>query len=142
MNKVCLIGRLTADIEVKNSNEISWTRFTLAVNRKYQNEKGEYDADFISCVAWRERAELIAKHFGKGSQIGIEGHIQTGSYDKEDGSKGYLTDVIVDSISFVGSKKTDDRPAPEYNGAVEDSFDKNLSKEDVQTLVNDEDLPF
>jgi len=112
LNKVCLVGRITKDIELRaNDKDISYTRFTLAVNRKHKNANGEYEADFISCVAWRERAELINKHFGKGSQIGIEGHIQTGSYDKEDGSKVYLTDVIVDSISFIGTKKNEEDEA-------------------------------
>ena len=129
MNKVCIVGRITKDIELRaNDKDISYTRFTVAVNRKHKNANGEYEADFISCVAWRERAELINKHFGKGSQIGIEGHIQTGSYDKEDGSKAYLTDVIVDSISFIGSRKNEEAPAPSY-------------EEDV-TAFNDSDLPF
>lgn len=129
MNKVCLVGRLTKDVELRvNDNKIPSARFTLAVNRKHKNANGEYEADFISCVAWRERAELINKHFGKGSQIAIEGHIQTGSYDKEDGSKAYLTDVIVDSISFIGNKKNDEQPAPSY--------------EDDVTAFNDSDLPF
>lgn len=126
MNKVCLVGRLTKDVELRvNDNNISYARFTLAVNRKHKNANGEYEADFISCVAWRERAELLSKHFGKGSQIGIEGHIQTGSYDKEDGSKVYLTDVIVDSISFIGTKKNDEQPAPSYEEDDVMPFDKN-----------------
>ena len=130
MNKVCLVGRITKDIELRaNDKDISYTRFTLAVNRKHKNANGEYEADFISCVAWRERAELLSKHFGKGSQIGIEGHIQTGSYDKEDGSKVYLTDVIVDSISFIGTKKNEEQPAPSY-------------EEDDVTGFEDSDLPF
>lgn len=140
MNKVCLIGRLTADVEVrKNDSAISFTRFTIAVSRKYKNADGEYGADFISCVAWRERADIIAEHFKRGSQIGIEGHIQTGSYDKEDGSKGYLTDVIVDSISFVGSKKTDSRPAPECDEFGGEGK-TNLSADEI--IVTDDDLPF
>jgi single-strand DNA-binding protein len=138
MNKVCLMGRITADVELRvTGNDTTYARFTLAVNRKYQNENGERDADFISCVAWRERAELIAKYFSKGSQIGIEGHIQTGSYDKEDGTKGYMTDVIVDSVDFVGSKKTDDRPAPEEE-PIEDSFEGI----GTEVLTEDDDLPF
>ena len=125
MNKVCLVGRLTKDVELRvNDNNIPSARFTLAVNRKHKNANGEYEADFISCVAWRERAELINKHFGKGSQIGIEGHIQTGSYDKEDGSKVYLTDVIVDSISFIGNKKNEEQSAPSYEEDDVTPFDK------------------
>lgn len=115
MNRVELIGRLTKDTELKNAGENQYTRFTLAVNRKFKNDNGEYDADFISCVAWNKTAELINEHFGKGSEIAIEGRIQTGSYDRENGEKIYTTDVIVEGITFIGSKK-DDRPAPEYTG--------------------------
>lgn len=144
MNKVCLIGRLTADAKISfTGSNTAYTRFTVAVNRNYKNEEGEYDADFISCVAWRERAELINKHFSKGSQIGIEGHIQTGSYDKDDGTKGYLTDIIVDSITFVGGKKGEGRPAPE-----EEPYTKEETTTDPfedfgsEVVLSDDDLPF
>ena len=136
MNKVCLIGRLTADAKMSyTGSKTPYTRFTLAVSRNYKNEEGEYGADFISCVAWRERAELVTKHFGKGSQVGIEGHIQTGSYDKEDGTKGYLTDIIVDSITFVGGKKGDNRPAPEEEPDAFEEFANEI-------VIDDDSLPF
>lgn len=115
MNSVNLIGRLTKNVELLTAGENKYIRFNLAVNRKFKNNEGEYDADFISCVAWNKTAELIAEHFGKGSEIGISGRIQTGSYEKEDGSKVYTTDIIVESITFIGSKK-EGRPAPEYTG--------------------------
>ena len=121
MNKVNLIGRLTAQAELRyNNSNIAFTRFTLAVNRNFTNANGEREADFIGCVAWRKTAELICEHFNKGSEIGLSGRIQTGSYDKEDGSKVYTTDVIVEEITFIGSKK-EGRPAPEYTGPVEEA---------------------
>ena len=151
MNKVCLIGRITKDPEVKQlqNSENTYCRFTLAVNRSFKNAKGEYDADFISCVAWNKTAEVITKNFKKGSEFGAEGRIQTGSYDREDGTKGYTTDIIVDHITFVG-KKASERPEPEYTGAestsAEDIFGKdtveNLLNEDGQVVITDEDLPF
>ena len=114
MNKVCLIGRLTAKPELRyNSNNIAYTRFTVAVNRNFTNENGEREADFISCVGWRKTAEIICNHFNKGSQIGLEGRIQTGSYDAEDGTKRYTTDIVVENITFL-DKKSDSRPEPEY----------------------------
>lgn len=144
MNKVCLIGRLTADAEIKNTGSgIAYTKFTVAVNRNHKNEDGGYDADFISCVAWRERAELISKYFSKGSLIGIEGHIQTGTYDKEDGSKVYTTDVIVDGVTFVGGKKEESKPAP-----AEETYTKVETEADPfedfgsQIQLSDDDLPF
>lgn len=135
MNSVNLIGRLTKDTEIAAVGENKYVRFTLAVNRKFKNAEGEYDADFISCVAWNKTAEIINEHFKKGSEIGIEGRIQTGSYDKEDGSKIYTTDVIVENITFIGSKK-EGRPAPEYTGAPE--------KTDAEVLqdVMEEKNPF
>lgn len=116
MNKICMIGRITANPELRyNSSNIPYVRFTLAVNRNFTNDNGEREADFISCVAWRKSAELIVNYFVKGSQIGIEGRIQTGSYQTDDGSKRYTTDVIVENITFI-DKKQDSRPEPEYTG--------------------------
>ena len=114
MNAVVLIGRITKDPELRyNTANKAVTRFTLAVNRKFINDKGEREADFISCVAWNKTAELICQYFKKGNLIGVEGRIQTGSYEKEDGTKTYMTDVIVNQIEFL-EKKSDGRPDPEY----------------------------
>lgn len=104
MNKVNLIGRITKDLELKGS-EAKYIKFNLAVPRQFKNQNGERETDFISCVAWRKTAELIAQYFKKGSQIGISGRIQTGSYDKEDGTKVYTTDVIVEDITFIDKKQ-------------------------------------
>ncbi len=147
MNKVELIGRLTKDAELKESGENKYTRLNVAVNRRFKNEDGEYDADFISCVAWNKTAELIVEHFKKGSEIGIEGRIQTGSYEKENGDKVYTTDVIVENITFIGSKK-EGRPAPEYTGEIatendkkeEDPFLNQMSYAGV--AIDESDLPF
>jgi single-strand DNA-binding protein len=104
MNKVNLIGRITRDLDLKGS-EAKYIKFNLAVPRQFKNQNGERETDFISCVAWRKTAELIAQYFKKGSQIGISGRIQTGSYDKEDGTKVYTTDVIVEDITFIDKKQ-------------------------------------
>lgn len=129
MNKVCLIGRLTADVELRyNSSNIAYSRFNLAVNRNFTNAEGKREADFISCVAWRKTAELIKEHFKKGSEIGISGRIQTGSYDYNDGKKVYTTDVIVEEITFIGSKK-DSRPEPEYAGQVSEQVTEQVKEQ-------------
>lgn len=105
MNKVCLIGRLTSKPELRyTSSNIAVTKFNVAINRK-PKEDGTREADFIGCIAWKSAAETITKYFDKGSQIGIEGRIQTGSYDDKDGKKIYTTDVVVESITFLDSKK-------------------------------------
>lgn len=112
MNKSLLIGRITKDPELKTTpSGVSVCNFTLAVNRRFKNADGEYETDFISCVAWRNQAELICKYFEKGSQIGIVGNIQTRNYEK-DGHRIYITEVAVDEIDFVGSKKQEQSEAP------------------------------
>lgn len=112
MNKVDLVGRLTKDVEPHYStgeNVNASCRFTVAVNRKFKNkETGQYDADFISCVAFGKTCEFIAKWFHKGDPIGISGNIRTGSYTNKDGIKVYTTDVYVDDVEFVGGKNNSD----------------------------------
>lgn len=140
MNKVVLIGRLTADPELRytQSNK-AYTRFTIAVNRNFKNESGEKGADFISAVAWDKRAETICNYVRKGNRIGIIGRIQTGSYEKEDGSRGYLTDVIISELEFLENKSKDERPAPEY---PEDSINDDPFSDFGDSVVTDDDLPF
>ncbi len=157
MNKVVLVGRLTRDPEVRStSSGLSTARFTVAVNRNFKNKDGNYDADFISCVAFRNTADFVAKFFKKGSLIGLEGRIQTGSYDAQDGTKRYTTEVSVDNVEFVGSKSENnqslfndsayiDRPSnepidmmPEYDIPTSDPYE-NYDKE---ISLSDNDLPF
>lgn len=107
MNKVIIMGRLTADPELRTSQSgVSNLRFTVAVNRNFKNQNGEYDADFISCVAFKQRAEFIARYFSKGSMICVEGSLRTGSYTDKKHSDviHYTTDLYVDNAEFCGSK--------------------------------------
>lgn len=109
MNKVVLIGRLTADPELRQTQSgVSTCRFTVAVNRKFKNQNGEYDADFISCTAWRQTAEFVSKYFSKGKMIAVEGPLRTGSYTDKNHSDvtHYTTDVFVDGVEFCGDKGT------------------------------------
>jgi single-strand DNA-binding protein len=113
MNKVQIVGRLTKDPELRTTaNGVSVCSFTVAVNRRFKNPQGEYEADFINCVAWRNSAELLAKHFRKGNMVGIVGSIQTRNYEK-DGSKVYITEVSVEEVHFVESKRSEDKPVEE-----------------------------
>ena len=105
MNKVILIGRLVKDTEVKTTQSgIAVCSFTLAVDRKFRNKDGEKQADFLSCVAWKQQAEILGKYFQKGSKIGIVGNVQTRNYEDGNGHKVYVTEVVVDEIEFVESK--------------------------------------
>ena len=102
INRVVLVGRLTRDPELRyTTNNIANLRFTVAVNRQFTNQSGERQADFIGCVAWRSQAENMAKFLRKGSLIGVEGRIETGSYQAQDGQMRYTTDVIADSVQFL-----------------------------------------
>ena len=104
LNKVILGGRLTSDVEVKQTQSgVAVCSFSLAVNRRYSKE-GQQETDFISCTAWRNTAEFIGRYFGKGSAICIVGNIQTRSWQDQNGQKRYATEVIVDEAMFVDGK--------------------------------------
>ena len=105
LNLVALMGRLTADPELKTTQSgISVTSFAIAVDRKYQPQGEERKADFIDIVAWRNQAEFICKYFKKGSMIGIEGEIQTRPYEDKNGNKRKAVEIVVDHVTFCGSK--------------------------------------
>lgn len=106
MNQVQLVGNLTRDPEGGTTQSgIAYCRFTVACQRRFTNAQGVREADFISCLAWRQTAEFIQRYFSKGSRIGLVGSIQTGSYTAQDGSKRYTTEVLVDNVEFVGSRQ-------------------------------------
>lgn len=105
MNKVFLIGRLTRDPELRyTQSNIPTASFSLAVNRPFQNQNGEREADFINIVMWRKQAETAKKYLAKGSLIAVEGRIQTRNYDGQDGKKVYVTEVVADNFEFLESK--------------------------------------
>lgn len=135
MNKVILIGRLTRNPELRfapnTGNAV--TRFNLAVNRRKQKDKDQ-EADFINCVAFGKTAETIAQYLLKGNQIAVEGNIRTGSYNAQDGSKRYTTDVIVESFEFIGNGKGQFNS--NSNEINQDGFDEDM------TPVDDGDMPF
>ena len=129
LNKVILGGRLTADVELKQTTSgISVCSFTLAVNRK-PAQNGEQKTDFINCIAWRQTAEFISKYFRKGSSLCIAGTIQTRNWTDQSGQKRYATEVIVDEAMFVDSK-----------GDTPQSFGKNEPQ--MEELGADDDLLF
>ena len=111
MNAVQLLGRFTRDNEFKELGSTSVFRNNIAVQRNFKNKDGERESDFINVVAFGKTAELLNQYFGKGQQVAVQGRIQTGSYDKEDGTRVYTTDVVVDQFDFVGSKNDNAQPA-------------------------------
>lgn len=104
MNKVLLIGRITKAIELRYTQSgMAIVKFTLAINRETKKD----ETDFINCVAYGKTAELISKYLDKGNQLAVEGRITTGSYEK-DGKKVYTTDVLVERIQFIETKKKEE----------------------------------
>ena len=105
MNRVMLIGRLTAKPELRyTASNVPFARFTLAVNRTFSNGNGERETDFLNIIVWRKQAENVCNYLDKGSLVSVEGRIQTGSYDDKDGNKRYTTDIVADSVQFLESK--------------------------------------
>ena len=134
MNKVILIGRNCKPIELKTTtNGKSVASFTLAVNRDYRNADGNYDADFINCVAYGQQAETISKYVSKGDKFGVTGKLNTRTYEKN-GSKVYITEIIVDGFEFLESKKDKPTEADSYSNATADDFE--------EIAITDDDLPF
>jgi single-strand DNA-binding protein len=105
INRTVLVGRITKEPDIKHTqNDIMFCRFVLAVNRSFTNAQGEKEVDFISCTAWRKQAENMGKFVDKGNLLGIDGRIETGSYDNKDGVRIYTTTVIADSVAFLEPK--------------------------------------
>ncbi|MGU8529901.1 single-stranded DNA-binding protein [Clostridium perfringens] len=139
MNKVILIGRLTKDPELRFTaiKGTAVSRFTLAVNRSYKNEAGEYEADFISCIAYGKTGENIAQYMTKGRQLAISGNIRTGSYEAQDGTRRYTTDVVVEGFNFIDYSKREN----DFGGAF-NTPDNSFSSNDDMTPIDDGDVPF
>lgn len=104
MNRVVLVGRLARDPELRTTpSGVSVCNFTVACDRRY-TQNGERQADFISCIAWRQSGEFVSRYFTKGNRIALEGSIQTRSWDDQNGNKRYATEVVVDHVEFAQSK--------------------------------------
>lgn len=135
MNTVSLVGRMVADPIVRYSAQntsLAIARFTVAVDRRIKKE-GEQTADFIQCLAFGKTAEFIERYFFKGSNVGLIGRIQTGSYENKDGQKVYTTEILAENVEFVDSKNG--------SGQTENKKD---TKSDFMNIPDgiDDDLPF
>ena len=143
MNKAILIGNLANDPESRTTaSGIAQCTFRLAVQRRFANQQGVREADFLTIVCWRQTAELCARYLSKGRKVAVEGSIQVRSYDAQDGSKRYVTEVIADNVEFLGSRDEGSRggfdapaapaPAPRQAAPAAGGF----------TEVDDDELPF
>lgn len=131
MNIIALVGRLTADPELKHTQSgTAVSKFSIAVDRAYTKQGEEKQVDFINVVAWRNSAEFLCKYFSKGQRIGVQGSVRTGSYIDENGIKRYTFEVYADRLEFVERKdKGNSSSSAEQDG-------------EYIPMPNDEDLPF
>ena len=143
MNKVILVGNLTRDPElITTANGVSLCRFSLAVQRRFAGQDGEREADFVNIVVWRAQADNCYKYLKKGSKCGVVGSLQTRSYDAQDGTKRYSTDVVAEEVEFLstkGSSNIEEISEPSETGS------KSSGKNDVVNKfepIDDDNLPF
>ncbi len=148
MNKAIIIGRLTRDPEMRTTTSgVNTTTFTVAVSRNYTGANGERETDFINCVAWRKQAENIAKYCTKGSQVAVEGRIQTRSYDAQDGTKRYVTEIMADNVTFLGGKGSNVPADNNFVGGSSNVDTTDISEDPFkdfgeEVALSDDDLPF
>lgn len=156
MNKVFLIGRLVRDPELRyTGSNIAVATFSLAVNRNFTGANGERETDFINIVVWRKQAENVKNYLNQGSQVAIDGRIQTRSYDGEDGKKRYITEVVADNVQFLdskGSKQSQDNVSQDSVNPYDFASEENTPGSDInndpfkdfgeEIKIEDDDLPF
>lgn len=128
-NGVHIMGRITRDLELRHTQSgTAVCQFCVAVTRSFKDANGEYQSDFIDCVAWRNSAEFITKYFSKGAMIALDGELQTRNYTDKDGNKRKATELLVSSAAFTGEKReAAAKPAP---------------TQDDYSAISDDDLPF
>lgn len=133
MNKAILIGNLTKDPEARaTSSGVSVCSFTVAVQRRFANQQGEREADFIPVVAWRGLADNCIRYLHKGSKVAVCGTIQTRSYDAQDGTRRYVTEIVADEVQFLDTKGSSPAQSPQFNDEIPG----------FTVVEDDDDLPF
>lgn len=149
LNTVALMGRLTADPELKRtSNDIAVTTFTLAVNRSYVRQGEERQTDFITVVAWRQTAEFVCRYFAKGQLMAVDGSIQTRNYTDRDGNKRTAFEVVAGNVHFAESKGAggggmrEQRNESVFEPSTDVMSFSTGNDSDFQEITSDDDLPF
>jgi single-strand DNA-binding protein len=136
MNKAMIVGRLTRDPELKATGSgKAVANFTVAVNRRFKNPQGGYDADFIPVVVWGRQAETASQYLRKGSQVGVVGRIQVRSYQANDGTNRYVTEIVADEVEFLS-------PKSEGCSTQESSYEIAMDDDFTPFDMDDDDLPF
>ncbi|GAF13109.1 single-stranded DNA-binding protein [Bacillus sp. JCM 19046] len=165
LNRVVLVGRLTRDPELRfTPNGVAVANFTLAVNRPFSNQQGEREADFINCVVWRKPAENVANFLKKGSLAGVDGRVQTRSYDNNEGKRVFVTEIVAESVQFLEPRNSQNnqnqgnagfgggsQSGSGYSGGNQGSgsntnrsngYDNDPFSNDGSIDISDDDLPF
>lgn len=153
LNRVVLVGRLTRDPELRYTpNGVAVANFSIAVNRPFTDANGERQADFINCVVWRRAAENLANYMKKGNLIGLDGRIQTRTYEGQDGRTVFVTEAVADSVQFLESKKNEQQSQgnngynqnQRNNNGFQDSGEgnDNFAGHGEPFDISDDDLPF
>jgi len=141
LNRVVLVGRLTKDPDLRYTpNGVAVANFTIAVNRPFNSEGGQ-DADFINCVVWRRAAENLANYMKKGSQVGVDGRLQSRSFDNSEGKRVFVTEVVADSVQFLESKG-DSQQNNQQSNQHQNQKQQNESPDGQPIDISDDDLPF
>jgi len=160
MNRVVLVGRLTRDPDLRYTpNGVAVANFTIACNRPFRNQQGEQEADFINCVVWRKAAENLANYMKKGSMIGVDGRIQTRSYDNQEGRRVFVTEVLAENIQFLEPRgasqsggqsnysrndqyQEQSRPSQPMGQSSQEQPNNPFQNDGEQIDISDDDLPF
>ncbi|TSB47524.1 single-stranded DNA-binding protein [Alkalicoccobacillus porphyridii] len=160
LNRVVLVGRLTKDPELRYTpNGVAVANFTLAVNRPFSNQQGDREADFINCVVWRKPAENVANFLNKGSLAGVDGRVQTRSYDNNEGRRVFVTEIVADSVQFLEPRNSQNNQSSgnqnaNYNQGGGNDYNQNSNRQqggynddpfanDGKPIdISDDDLPF
>ncbi|MFQ3546273.1 single-stranded DNA-binding protein [Halobacillus rhizosphaerae] len=159
LNRVVLVGRLTKDPDLRYTpNGVAVANFTIAVNRPFSNNQGDRDADFINCVVWRRAAENLANFMNKGSLVGVDGRLQSRSFDNQEGKRVFVTEVVADSVQFLESKGGSSQGGgnqgsgsrSNQNQPSGNNFDSNNQQRNEDPFadngepidISDDDLPF
>lgn len=144
INRIILVGRLTKDPELRYTGSgVATASFTLAVNRPFTNQQGEREADFINVVVWRKPAENAANFLKKGSLAGVDGRLQTRSYENNEGRRVYVTEVVAESVQFLDPKGSNQGNQQPRNNQQSQPQNNDPFADDGQPInISDDDLPF
>lgn len=148
LNRVVLVGRLTKDVDLRytpDGNAVA--NFTIAANRPFKNQQGKQEADFINCVTWRKQAENLANYQKKGNMIGVDGRIQTRSFEGQDGKMVYITEVLAENIQFLEPRNSQGNAPAQNNQQTQQTPQQNYGQSPNPIAqqgapIDDSDLPF